>query len=200
MSTDEAAIDGLRRWSHILLWVSIVLPALGALAAGARYYVERYEKRLSGQITAAAVQNARQAAETSQRELAELKEKAAPRRLSAGQRQALLPVLGRLSGRPVVVACRMMDGESCDFATDLAGVLREAGCAVPDVIKTSLNDLPGYLALAANGEVAAEVLQTLEAGLKAAQIPVQVEQVQSNSVGMWYQNAPHIIVGRKLPS
>ena len=82
MSTDEAAIDGLRRWSHILLWVSIVLPALGALAAGARYYVERYEKRLSGQITAAAVQNARQAAETSQRELAELKEKAAPRRLS----------------------------------------------------------------------------------------------------------------------
>jgi hypothetical protein len=168
MSPDEATIEGLRRWSHILLWVSIVLPALGALAAGARYYVERHEKRLSGQITAAAVENARRAAETSQQELAELRGKSAPRRLSADQRQTSLPFLERLSGRPVVVACRMMDDESCDFATALAAVLREAGCAVPDVIKTSLNDLPGYLALAANGDVASEVLQTLEAALRAA--------------------------------
>jgi hypothetical protein len=200
MNPDEVIIESLRRWSHVLLWVSIVLPALGALAAGARFYVERHEKRVSAQITATAVRSARDAAEASQRELAELKEKSAPRRIATAQREALLPVLRRLNGRPVAVACRMMDGESCDFAMDLAGVLRQAGCAVPDLIKTSLNDLPGYLALVAHGEVAADVLQTIDAALKAAQIPARVEPVQPNSVGMWYQNAAHIIVGRKSPS
>jgi hypothetical protein len=50
MTMEEATIETLRRWSHILLWVSIILPALGALAAGARYYVERYEKSLSAEV------------------------------------------------------------------------------------------------------------------------------------------------------
>ena len=200
MNPDEAAIEGLRRWSHVLLWVSIFLPVVGALAAGARYYVERHEKRLSSQITANAVQSARNAAEVSQQELAEFKEKAAPRRIAAADREALLPVLRRLKGQTVAVACRMMDGESCDFATDLAVVLREAGCAVPDLIKTSLNDLPGYLAVVGHGEVAVDILQALEAALTAAQIPVRVELVQRNSIGMWYDNSPHIVVGRKSPS
>ena len=51
MST-QVSIESLQFWSQILLWISIVLPILAALAAGARYYVERYEKKLSGQLTA----------------------------------------------------------------------------------------------------------------------------------------------------
>lgn len=49
----DVSIETLRRWSHVLLWVSIILPFLGALAAGARFYVERYEKRLTAGKAAA---------------------------------------------------------------------------------------------------------------------------------------------------
>ena len=47
MTAEEATIETLRRWSQLLLWASVVLPVLGALAVGARYYVERQEKQLS---------------------------------------------------------------------------------------------------------------------------------------------------------
>lgn len=51
----DVSVDALRRWSHILLWVSIILPFMGALAAGGRYYVERYEKRVSAKTAAAEI-------------------------------------------------------------------------------------------------------------------------------------------------
>lgn len=203
MTPEAATIDTLRRWSHLLLWVSILLPilgaALGALAAGARYYVERHEKGLSAQMTANAIQRANETAAESQRELAAFKARAAPRRIVNAQREALLPIFRGFSGRPVAVACRMMDGESCDFATELVGILREAGCAVPDLIRTSINDFPGYIVIAAHGEVPIDLLTTLDAAFKAAQVPSRVDAVKENSVGMWYPNTAHIIVGRKSP-
>lgn len=199
MSSEEATIEALRRWSHILLWVSIVLPALGALAAGARYYVERYEKRLSGRLTAIATQEARQDATATRTELGELKEKTAPRHVSAEQRAVMLPFLAKIKGRPVAVACRLMDGESCDYATELATFLLGAGCAVPEPIRTSLNDLPGYLGLAIHGNADPEVAKVLASAFQAAGIPAKTEAVKQDSVGAWYQDAVHVIVGRKAP-
>ena len=61
------------------------------------------------------------------------------------QRRVMLPLLEPLKGKPIVFACRMMDGESCDYTNDLARFFLAAGCQVPDPIKTSVNDLPGYL-------------------------------------------------------
>jgi hypothetical protein len=59
MSVEETTIEGLRRWGQILLWVSVILPVFGAIAAGARYYVERYEKQISSKLTASAIQTAK---------------------------------------------------------------------------------------------------------------------------------------------
>jgi len=199
MTPEETAIETLRRWSHILLWVSIVLPALGALAAGARYYVERYEKQLSARITSAAIQQAKQDVAAARTELSEIKEKSSPRRLSVEQRKGMLPTIAKLKGRPVAIACRMMDGESCDYATELATFLREAGCQVPEPIKTSLNDLSGHLAVAVHGKADIEVAKVLVAALQAAGIPARIEAIQSNSLGTWYQDVVHLIVGRKAP-
>lgn len=39
--------EALRSWSHFLLWTSIVLPLLGGVAAAARYYIERGERRIA---------------------------------------------------------------------------------------------------------------------------------------------------------
>ncbi len=33
-------VEALRFWSKLLLWASVILPILAAMAVGARYYVE----------------------------------------------------------------------------------------------------------------------------------------------------------------
>jgi hypothetical protein len=199
MTPEEATIESLKRWSHILLWVSILLPTFGALAAGARYYVERHEKRLSGAIAAAAIERAKEDAATARAESSESKAKTAPRRLSAEQRTTMLPALIRLKGCLVGVACRMMDGESCDYATELATFLLEAGCRVGAPIKTSLNDLPGYLAVVPYGNADPELAKLLVNAFAADGIPARLETIEVKSVGSWYDNAVHVIVGRKVP-
>jgi hypothetical protein len=125
MNTDEVTIETLRRWSHILLWISITLPALGALAAGARYYVERYEKQLSGRLTANAVGEAQRDASAARLELAELKEKNAPRALSAEQRATILRTLRRMKGNVQILY--PTDTEAEVFAKRIGAVIREAG-------------------------------------------------------------------------
>lgn len=218
--TEGATIESLRRWGQFLLWVSIILPFMGALAAGARYYVERYEKRLSAKITDAAIRQATEDATAaradagsarqeqsqisedlvrSKQQLTELRERAAPRHIAAEQRQAMMPILKRLRGRSIAVACRMMDGESCDYGSDLINVLREAGCIVPDMIKTSLNDFPGYVVVTNHGDDDASEMGTIADALRSGGQAVRVEAVAENSVGMWYPNVAHVIVGRKAP-
>lgn len=125
MSTEEATIETLRRWSHILLWISIGLPAVGAVAAGARYYVERYEKQLAGRLTTNAVKEARQDASLARLELAELKHKNAPRELSAEQRATILGILRRTKGNVQVLY--PADTEAEVFAKRIGAVIREAG-------------------------------------------------------------------------
>jgi hypothetical protein len=197
MSAEETTIEALKRWSHILLWVSVILPLLGAIAAGARYYVERYEKRLSSGLVAKSVQEARQDASSARVELNELKSKTAPRTISEKQREVLLPLAAKLKGKPVAVACRLMDGESCDYAAEIVQVLKDAGCVVPDLIKTSLNDFPGHLAITGHGNSDAETIKNLTSGFNAVGIPTKIEVVKENSVGMWYPNVVHVIMGRK---
>jgi hypothetical protein len=153
------------------------------------------------ELKARVADQARQITSTGQtvRDLERKAEHAAPRRLSADRRKVVLSALERLKGMPIVVACRLMDGESCDFALDLIDVLREAGCGVPDLVKTSMNDFPGYVAVAPHGKVTDETVRLVETALLAAGIPARIVPVQENSVGIWYQDAVHLVVGRKSP-
>ena len=92
-----------------------------------------------------------------------------------------------------------MDGESCDYATELATFFLSEGCLVPDPIKTSVNDFPGFLVITTHGKEDPGTVETLVSVLGAAGIPVRVEAVKENSIGTWYQDAVHVIVGRKAP-
>jgi hypothetical protein len=210
-SPEEALIENFRRWSQILLWVSIILPIIGALAVGTRYYVERHEKQLTGQVATrnievakqyakAAQQDAKeahQAASTARNDLAEFKRRSAPRRLSMSQKRAIVKTLTSVKKCPVAVACRMMDGESCDFCRDLIKVFRESGWPVPDPIVTSVNDITGRVVVMQRGNVSMEDTTNVEKALLAAGIPVSIDTVKENSIGLWYRDAVHIIVGRK---
>ena len=199
VTTEEAAIEALRRWSHVLLWVSIVLPTLGALAAGARYYVERRATQLAGQITTRAIELAHQDAASARSELSDLKARTSPRQLLPEQRLAMQPFLQGLKGRPVAFACRMMDGESCDYVTELAQFFLEAGCEVPEPIKTSVNDLPGFVAITNHGNSDRQVAKLVKQALDAGGIPSQIQEIKENSVGVWYNDVVHVVVGRKKP-
>jgi hypothetical protein len=197
MNPEELTIEGLRRWSQILLWIAVLLPVLGAIAVGARYYVERYEKQLSSRMTSAAIIRAHEQASSARSDLIQLRAKIAPRAMSEEQRRAMLPLIESIKGRPVAFACRMMDGESCDFGNELARFFLSAGCQVPEQIKTSLNDLPGYLAITAHGAADQQVAYSVLAAFKAAGIDARIEVVPQNSVGGWYNDVVHVVVGRK---
>jgi hypothetical protein len=199
MTTEQATIEALRRWSHVLLWVSIVLPVFGAVAAGARYYVERRANQLAGRVTASAIAQAQLDAAAARSELSHLKERTSPRRLSPEQRLAMRPLLQSLKGHQVAFACRMMDGESCDYATELAQFFLDAGCQVPEPIKTSVNDLPGYIAITNHGKSDKQVAQLVKRSLDAGDIPSRIEEIKENSVGIWYDDVVHVVVGRKKP-
>lgn len=67
-------IETLQRWSQILLWISIILPTIGAGAAIARYYVERQEKWLSAARAAEVLQHLRHDLATTSRDAADVKE------------------------------------------------------------------------------------------------------------------------------
>jgi len=65
------------------MWVSIVLPSLGALAAVARFYVERYERVLSTAVAERQAKQLQVELESSNRQLTELRDET-----SVGQTQA----------------------------------------------------------------------------------------------------------------
>ncbi len=136
---------------------------------------------------------------STERQLSDLNQRTAPRHLSQEQRTKMLPILANLKGRPIAFACRMMDGESCDYATELARFVLDAGGQVPEPIKTSVNDLPGRLAITIHGKADVNIANAMANALRAARIPAEVESIKENSVGMWYPDVVHVIVGRKNP-
>ena len=51
---------------------------------------------------------------------------------------------------------------------------------MPEPIKTSLNDFPGFVVLAAHGKEDTEVVRVLASAFQAAEIPVKIESVKEN--------------------
>ena len=199
MSDDQLTIEALRRWSQILFWVSIVLPVLGAVAAGARYYVERAEKAASSRILDQSLSGARAEAQAARSELSAYKARNAPRRLTQQQRDAVAQAVAGLASVPVVVASRMMDGESLDYATDIAEALRASVPSVPAVVQTSLNDFPGFVAVHSPPQNVPNQQGQLLAGLAAGAVPVRQQQIAVGSIAAYNSSTYYVVVGRKEP-
>ncbi len=135
----------------------------------------------------------------SEQQLAQVRQRTAPRRLTAEQRKAMMPILARLRNQPVAIACRMMDGESCDYGEGFVVAFRAAGCQTSNIIKTSVGDFPGYIVLSPHGASDPAVLRTLAEAFKAAGIEAREQAVAENQIGAWYDNTVHVIIGRKAP-
>lgn len=155
--------DAPERLAILEAWLAVAVLLFGVLAAvsgyiavkvrGHRATIEKraLEKTLSDteaklSNTGEALDSFRQEsseAETKLRsELAEAKKKSddleakyAPRRLTPEQRGLMIPILSKFKGRNVAFGCRLMDGESCDYTTELAKLFLQAGWNVPPPIK-----------------------------------------------------------------
>ena len=199
MTDDKLIIESLRNWSQALLWISVALPVLGALAAGARYYVERSEKQISSRLTEGQIQSAKVKATDALREVGVLKMKSAPRSISTNQREKLIAELKAFNGQPIAFSCKMMDGESCNFAMQLIEIFREAGYQVPDLAKTSLNELPDYIVVTYFGNSEPSTLKDIVATLNSNEVSTKHEKIIESTLGVHYENILHIVVGTKRP-
>ena len=85
------------------------------------------------------------------------------------------------------------------LATELARFVLDAGAQVSEPIKTSVNDLPGRVAITVHGKADVNIANTIATAFRLAQIPTDVESIQENTIGMWYPDVVHVIVGRKNP-
>ncbi len=199
MSDDQLTIEALRRWGQILLWVSVILPVLGGLAAGARYYVERSEKQLSSRVTRTAIDTAKTQAATAQNDLNEFKVRNAPRRLSSDQHASLVAASSTISSLSIIVACKMMDGESCDYASDIVDALRAGSLQIPDLVQTSLNDIPGAVAVHVPSQGTGAQANQIIAALTSGGVQARREQIAPNKIGEFRDGVFYVVVGRKAP-
>jgi hypothetical protein len=92
-----------------------------------------------------------------------------PRAVTETQRRDLLHRLNNSHGR-VGFMTRLMDAESGDYADQLADIFKAAGWDIAPTVKTSLNDLPGFVTLAATNPNLAALADTVANALNAAGI------------------------------
>lgn len=162
------------------MWLSVVFPLLGGLAAATRYYVDRRAGALASQLQMAAVERVKQDATsarhdaaklktdlgvveqrraqeeaalrqsllTAEKEVASLKQAAAPWELTKEQRALLIARLtGAAKGRIAIEYIRSDEARSQRFATTLRDILKNVGYDVwgymPGFMQTGAPPLVG---------------------------------------------------------
>lgn len=120
-----------------------------------------------------------------------------PRHLSEAQEKQLTATLATTKGK-VGFMSLLLDGESADFADDLATVFRDAGWDVVPTVRTSLNNFSGFVTIGVTGEGLDEIADFVCKALNLAGITCKYENIQPNSIGGELEpNTVYVIVGRK---
>ena len=132
----------------------------------------------------------------SKEEFFKLKQQVLPRVLTADQRDKLKGVLKDAVKEKIVVSCRLMDGESCDYAKQIQSVFEETGWHTY-FNKTSVNDLIGVVAVFNSGDNESAGTDSIIKAFDSANINGQVNKMLENSIGEWFPNTVYIVVGRK---
>jgi hypothetical protein len=131
----NATVDSLRNWSHLLFWLSVLLPVLGVMAGVGRYYVDRREKAISAVLRKAELDKGK-------KQLEQLKALTSPRILNESQQQILLKGLSIGPTGKIVIASEMDNPESSDYGDYFEAVFKKANWSVGRV-RNSLNDFKG---------------------------------------------------------
>lgn len=121
-----------------------------------------------------------------------------PRSLSNQQRADLISKLAEADKGLVGVCSRLMDGESADFAEQLRSTFAEARWPLAPSIKTSLNDLAGYVTMFVTGDNLQARVQYICQVLNNIGVECRLDAIDENSIGGKREaDAIYIVVGRK---
>lgn len=180
----SATIESLRYWSHFLMWLSIILPMLGALAAVGRFYVDRYERQL--------------AIDRQQVEMRRLRQLAEPRSITPEIEKALIARFADWKERSLVVVSKMLDSESAEYGRQIGTVFERAGWRV-QFNKSSLNDHKGFVV--GSYTLTGKPIDRLEdflSRIRECGIDVQYATLAQNSIsGVFPPESFIIIIGSK---
>jgi len=120
-----------------------------------------------------------------------------PRILSNFQKTALLEKISQQKGRIGFISL-MMDGESLDFADELADVFKKAGWNLAPTIRTSLNDFPGFLSIFVTGQNLDASASLVCRSFQEINIDCRSEKIEGSSIGGVRElDTVYVVVGRK---
>lgn len=106
-------------------------------------------------------------------------------------------ILTRATGTRVIIACKAFDGESCDYAEQIAQVFRTAQWVVEPVNKTLLADLPDVVGIYQPFPELPQEAVVLQEALSAAGIRHEVGILNENDKKQHGENKMYLLVGRK---
>ena len=175
--------DILNRAVFWLTVATIVSPFIFGLAA---LFVQNRAKTLEDQQLArlrATNESLVRDLESGKQQVANLERRTAPWRLSPEQRKRIFANLGERPSYPVLIICRLMDGESCDMATDIVTVLKDAGWTVVGPGANSLNSFFGVDVFSKSAAGPLAGADRLLAALTAGGLPSRSEVVPADSLG-----------------
>jgi hypothetical protein len=166
----------------IFSWIAIIAAILTAISATGSWWTGRIiDRRREVKITAL------------QKDFDAVK----PRHLSPNKKNKLMEKISKQKAKIGFVS-RLMDGESSDFADELAMAFKEAGWNVVDSLRTSLNDFPGFLSIFVTGENLNSVATFVCQAFKEIGIDCHPEHIEEGSIGGSRQpDTVYIVVGRK---
>ena len=174
-----ANLDFLVRLSGWLQIAIIVFGLLTPSLAFIKWRVDKYATSLKE--------------ETYNQKLARL----APRTLTFEQKRLLVKKLSIAKGRPVAVASRMLDGESADYADEIAQLFKETGWDVGPTNRSSLNDFPGFLSLFVTGDKLEREASIIARSFQEVGINCHSEKISEGSISGQLADRVYVVVGRK---
>jgi hypothetical protein len=167
------------------------------MAVGARYYVELRIGRLVSEQAKTEISKLQTELGQRKVEIGDLQARTSARRLTDAQRETMARVLAKATGASAVVVCKLLDGESCDYADQIAQVLRAANWIVEPINKTSLADLPGVIAVYRPFQQSPRGAQVMQEALVAAGVSHQIGMLDEESTNRFGGYKVYIVVGRK---
>jgi hypothetical protein len=120
-----------------------------------------------------------------------------PRSISEKQKTDLLQGLRNTRGRIGVIS-RLMDGESADYADQIAAVFAAAQWTIAPPVRSSTNDLPGFVTLTDTNANLVDLGIAVATALNAASIDCRPVQLPTHTIGGGLQpDTLYIVVGRQ---
>jgi len=121
-----------------------------------------------------------------------------PRELTQDQKNKLSKLLAFQSKFQIIIACRMMDEESLNYAEQISEVFQKANCNVGPTNRSFLDNIQSDTGIAVTDDSQQDDAKKISAIFNSIGIKCQAEMIREKSISGVQQNTIYLIVGSKL--